>query len=195
MGELVGDDAFELVLADEAQDAGRAANDGVVDVAARGECVGLLGRRDRDRRHGQARASTEPVHHLVELGRLLGADDPGAVHAQHEAVAEPVHAEVHDRGEYEEHGGPALPADRTAQYDEQGSEPRHEHEDLDAFHALPSTSGIRGENTPAGASRSRPGASPSGAKTTPGRGGRGAGLATRGEAAGGRHGKTGASAT
>ena len=47
--------------------------------------------------------------------------------------------------------GQALLARAHEVYDEQGGEPRHEHEDLDAFHALPSTSGFRGKNTPAGA--------------------------------------------
>src|SRR5690606_21182914 len=156
VGQLVGDDAFQLLLAHEAQNAGRAADDGVVGVAAGGERVGLLGRRDRDRGHGQARATAQPVHHLVELVPLPGPDAPGAVHAQHDAVTEPVHAEVHDRGQDEARGGSALPPDGTAQYDQQGGEPRHEHENLDAFHALPSTSGYRRKHTPSGAWRSSP---------------------------------------
>ena len=106
-------------------------------VPAGGEGVGLLVRRDRDDRHGQTRPLAQPVHHPVELGRLLLGDHLRAIHPEHELVREEVHDEVEraadDQGEHEALRSP----EQLAGEQEQAHQAGHQDHGLDVVHAAP----------------------------------------------------------
>ena len=95
--QLVGDDALELVLRHVLHDAGGDRDDRVARAPPGRERVGLLVRRDGHDRHRQAGPLAQPVHHRIQLRRLLRGDDLGAVHLQDQLVREEVHHEVEQR--------------------------------------------------------------------------------------------------
>ena len=132
--ELVSEDALEFLRRHQPKDARRHAHDGVVGIAPRGEGIRLLVGRDRDRRHRQTRSFPKAVHHRIQVGRLRGGDDARAVRAQDHRSGRPVHEEVHRTGEHERENHPGLPTDRSADGDEEGSEPRHQHEHFEVTH-------------------------------------------------------------
>ena len=84
MGELVGEDAGDLVVVEDAHDAGGDGDGGVLGVAAGGEGIRLIGVDDADARHGEAGAAREFLDEVVELRCLFARDFLGAAPAQDE---------------------------------------------------------------------------------------------------------------
>ncbi len=101
VGQLVAQDALELLLVQELQDAVRHADHRVLGVPTRGEGVGggLGGLVDAGL--GHARRLAELGHHGVDAGRLGLRQLLGAVGGQDDLVGEPVGEEVDAQGDDE----------------------------------------------------------------------------------------------
>lgn len=103
MRHLVTDNALELVVVQDAKDAGRRHDGGVVGVPPGGEGVGHLGVADADLRHGKTGLVSDLPHDVVQA-RLLGLrHDAHAVGAQGALLREPVRVEADDDGENRHH--------------------------------------------------------------------------------------------
>ena len=73
VAQLVAEHALDLVAIDQVEEALRDAHHRVRRIAAGGEGVGLLVRRDRQRRHRQTGALAQAVDDGVQLGRVGAA--------------------------------------------------------------------------------------------------------------------------
>ena len=118
--ELVGDDAFQLLLVEDPHDAFGRGDRRVVRVAAGRKGVGRVLRNDVDPRHRQAAALREVGGDPVE--RMAGADLFRAVHREDDLVREPVRPEVHDGGQNEAEHQALRAAERLADQQEQPAE-------------------------------------------------------------------------
>ena len=116
--QLVRDNAFELVLAEDLQNTLRRRNRGVRRIAAGGEGVGRRIRNHVNLRHRQARARDEPFDDGVQ--RVAWTDLLRVVHPQDDLVRKPVRPEVHEHCEHERHHEPVRPAKQVAD-DEQNA--------------------------------------------------------------------------
>jgi hypothetical protein len=135
MCAVVCDHALELVLAHETHDAFSHAHDGVLRIAARGERVWLVVRRDGDCWHRQASSLAQPVDHGVELGRFGGSHDLGAVRTQNDFRRAPIHEQVHRSRQHQGHDGTGAAADELADCDDETGKARHQYENFHVVHA------------------------------------------------------------
>ena len=134
MRELVRDDPLELLAIDQAHEPLGHADHRVLGVPARREGVGLLVRRHRDGRHGEAGPLPQAIDHVIELRGLGAVDDLRAVRPEDHRGRVPVHEDVHAGREDQRHHHPRLTPERTADRREERREPGHEQEDLQVVH-------------------------------------------------------------
>ena len=85
VGELVGEDAAQLVLGEQFGDPAGDGDRGVLGVAAGGEGVGLVLGDHVEARHRQAGARRQFAHDLVEPRRFGLLDRLGAAHLQRQS--------------------------------------------------------------------------------------------------------------
>ena len=110
VGELVRDDALQLLGRHVAQDPGSDRDDGFARVPSGGERVGLFLLGDGHPGHGEPRALAQAIDHAIKLGGVLLRHDAGAVHREHHAVGEEVHDEIHGAAEHQGHDEALLSA-------------------------------------------------------------------------------------
>ena len=110
MGELMGEDARQLLVAEDAQQPGGRRDGGVGGIAAGGEGVRLRLVDDIDLRHRQLGPVRQLLDEADEFRCRAGVDPRRAVHAQDELVGVPVGEKVVPRGEDEgdDHARPAA---------------------------------------------------------------------------------------
>ena len=88
--ELMAEHTAQFAFIEDLQDALRAANGGVMLVAAGRESVGAHGRRDVDARHGLAGAGGQFAHNPVQFRRFLLGDMTRAHRCDGDAIRKPV---------------------------------------------------------------------------------------------------------
>ena len=99
VGELVGEDPFQLLGVQAAQEARGRAEHRPVLAAPGGEGVGDVDVGDRHRGLGHVRQRAQPVDDGVQLGRLFPGHDPPVHRVEGDAVGEPVLREQQPAGE------------------------------------------------------------------------------------------------
>ena len=112
VGQLVGDDAFQLVRRQRLHDAFGRRHRGVLRVPPGRERVRRRVRNDVDLRHRQPGLDRQPLRHLVQ--RMSRPDLLRAIHAQDDLVREPVGAQVHQGREPERQDHALLTAGQIA---------------------------------------------------------------------------------
>lgn len=140
---LVGEDAFEFLGLQSAQEPGRGADEGRSLAAAGREGVRHVAPRDRDPGFGHVGQGADPVDRTVQLRRFLRGDLPGAHPVGRDAVAEPELGDE-EAARDDQDDRPGAPQD--------GEEHAHEHdvqqpdEEHRAHHAggQPSVRGVAG---------------------------------------------------
>ena len=119
MRQLVGEDAFELVVVQHAHDAFSHRHGGMLRAPAGGERIGRVTGDQVDAGHGDAGLGGEPAYDPVQVRALGLLDRLSPVHGQHDAIGKPVAPEVHGDGEDKGDQHALLAANGVADQDHQ----------------------------------------------------------------------------
>ena len=118
----MGEDAAELALIHQVEDAGRHGDCGVVRVTSGREGIGLRPVDEVEAGHREAGPVGEVADDLAEAGQLAGLQLARAVRLEGERVALPVDERVHRDGEDEPDDEPAAAAEEAGDGDEEPAE-------------------------------------------------------------------------